>query len=357
MNNKIGLWLGQLGDANSWYHIFPFSSARQTKKLYVLRHNKPINYLPNSEVIEFKRGNAFLTCFKLFFKGIKILRKKKVDYIITFNPFPHGTVAWILARLFSVPISIGLIGSDFNIILKKKIFRWFMLRVLRKSNVVTITGNAMRPFLEANGVISDKILIYPHCVHDKWFEFPVKDYSSKSIDLITVSSLAPGKRIQDIIVALSLLQEKNIRVSLTIIGVGPEENYLKSLVDKYNLKNQVEFLGYQADILKYLQNAKVYVQASAREGLSLSLVEAMAAGVVPIATKAGSEEDIIDSGKNGILVNINNPLEIANAIEELLQPSVYEKYNIELLQNQKKFKMSYAIEVAEIIINKLLEQN
>lgn len=352
-NRYNGLWIGKLGNANSWYHIYPFAMAIQTKLLHILRHSPPLREVPKSICHIYTEGITLIECIKMFSIGIRIIKKYDIDYIVTFNPIPYGSVAWLLSRIFNKPIVIGLIGTDFYRI-KRKWYQKIMLFILRRSEYVTVTGSAMKPYLRKQGLNMEKTGVYPHCVHDSWFE--TQHNANHSYDLITTSNLSPGKRIQDTIEAVYILKNRGINLSFIILGDGNQKDFLKNTIKKFGLENNIKLIGHQNNVTDYLKKSRIFVQASESEGLSISLIEAMALGIVPVATRAGSEEDIIEDGKNGFLVNIGQPSEIADAIEKLNDKKVYETISRNLESNRNSFKIDAAIRVAEKIINKLMEE-
>lgn len=347
-----GMWLGKTGDGNSWYHIYPFAQNKFSEKLHVVRYKKPFQKVPNAIFHTFKSINLPFDIVSIFFTGLKVLIKYKIDYIITFNPKPWGLVAWLLAKLFQKPLILGYIGKDFNHDLQKGKIRKVLKYITLKSDVVTITGSSMYDYLVNIGVDPKSVFVYPHCVNDNWFKSGINN--NYEYDLITIGELIERKRIHDIIDAVKIVTDAGIVLKLCIVGNGPLYSSLERYSKDKNLEHYIEFTGFQKDVLSYLKKSKIYVQASRSEGLSISLIEAMAAGLVPIATIAGSEKDIIDHKKNGILIEVGRPDQIADAIKELQNPDIYKRYKDNVLNERNKFKIDAAIETCEEIINKIL---
>ena len=79
--------------------------------------------------------------------------------------------------------------------------------------------------------------------------------------------------------ALSYVKKEIEDVKLLILGQGELKGYLKELVDKLDLRNNVEFLGYQRNPFKYIASSDLFVFSSLYEGFGNVLVEAMACGV------------------------------------------------------------------------------
>ncbi|NJM15421.1 MAG: glycosyltransferase family 4 protein, partial [Bacteroidales bacterium] len=114
----------------------------------VVRHSQAFYEVPKSQFHTFEARNSIIHFFKLYNIGKKIIKQQKIDYLVTFNPYPWGIVAWLLAKRYSIPVSVGLIGKDYEVGLQTCKFRWFSRHLIKTSDFVTITGSTMLPLLE-----------------------------------------------------------------------------------------------------------------------------------------------------------------------------------------------------------------
>lgn len=350
MNKLHGLWIGRLNDANSWYHVYPFAASNYNEHLSIVRYKSLKEKLPNTTYHISSSGNKVMQWLKLLMLGLKVAKQKKVDYIVSFSLVPWGLVGWLIAKIRRKPFILGFIGSDFHQSLAKSKFKHLLLYTVKKSEVITITGSSMLPLLIKKGINKKKIFTFPHCVRDELYIHELKE--KREIDLITASRLIKLKRIHHIILALDLLHKKGKRFNLTILGDGDEMTELVNLTNELGLKSYVTFVGYTTDVYNYLLNSKFYIQASEFEGLSLSLIESMVAGVIPIATNVGSEHDIITHKKNGYLISKKGtPLEFAEAIEYCLKNGNYQQLQNEIVSNRNKFNSSHAISQTDKILD------
>lgn len=111
---------------------------------------------------------------------------------------------------------------------------------------------------------------------------------------ITSGRLAPEKRTEDILFALAKLGLHHQTVGLVIVGDGPERKKLEQLVVKLGLSSRVLFMGEQgANARAYLPSAQCYLQASAYEGYSRTLVEAALARIPIITTDVGIVGEVL----------------------------------------------------------------
>lgn len=130
--------------------------------------------------------------------------------------------------------------------------------------------------------------------------------------LLSVGELNKNKNHRIVIEALGQLKIKRPVVYL-IAGLGPLEEELKDLAIKNNV--DLRLLGYRKDVPSLLQVSDVFVFPSIREGLSLSMMEAMAASKAIIASDIRGNNDLIDENKNGFLFD---PLQGKDALIKAL---------------------------------------
>lgn len=136
--------------------------------------------------------------------------------------------------------------------------------------------------------------------------------TSDDLHLLFVGRLTNWKGVETLLLALKNLS--NVRA--TIIGDGPELLSLLNLAEQLHLGNRVEFKGRcsQDIVQKYMGQTHALVLTSLYEGLSHTLLEAMAAGLPCIASNIGGNEEIISPGIDGLLVPPQNVEELTAAI-------------------------------------------
>ena len=102
-------------------------------------------------------------------------------------------------------------------------------------------------------------------------------------------------------------------------GDGEQADYLKRLAKELNVEDRVIFAGFRDDVFEILKSSDAYMLISYREGLSRSLMEAMATGLPCIASKIRGNVDLIEDGVGGYLVDPDDVDEIAIAINKIAQ--------------------------------------
>jgi len=136
----------------------------------------------------------------------------------------------------------------------------------------------------------------------------------------TVANFYRTKGINYLIQAISLLEAKHkpLDVKCIVIGDGKQRPELEKLIKKHNLKNKVFLVGRIPDAYQYLKAFDVFILPSLKEGFPWIILEAMAAEIPIIATNVGALPEIIENGKQGILVKPKNSQILAEKIFWLL---------------------------------------
>jgi len=123
---------------------------------------------------------------------------------------------------------------------------------------------------------------------------------------ISVGRLDAEKHFDHLLKAFSLVKQKRSDFRFLIVGDGPEKDYLEKLSIALNLWNETEFMGYIKGVERFLKISNIFVFASSREGLPVSLMEAMAMEKPVVAYNIRGVRDLVEDGVNGFLVSFGN---------------------------------------------------
>ena len=134
---------------------------------------------------------------------------------------------------------------------------------------------------------------------------------------INVARQDENKNQIAILKAFTELYKENKKIKLYLVGDGPCHKMLKQEISKYGLENVVIMPGNVSNVEDYYALADAYVQASHREALPLTTLEAMAAGLPIISTDVGGMKDIVKD--NGILISDNDNAALLCAMRQFLQ--------------------------------------
>ena len=157
--------------------------------------------------------------------------------------------------------------------------------------------------------------------------------------ILSIGELNKNKDNETVLQAFSLMKNEN--VVYIICGRGKLNNFLKQRCRDLGIEKRVFFLGFRKDIPRILKIADVFVLSSFREGLSVSMIEAMSSGLPCVASKIRGNIDLIDEGQQGFLVPPGEAEKFAEAIDKILDDSVLrERMSRESKEKAKHFDIS-----------------
>jgi glycosyltransferase involved in cell wall biosynthesis len=133
---------------------------------------------------------------------------------------------------------------------------------------------------------------------------------------IVVGTVARLDPVKDLGTCISAIATMTTRARLVVIGDGPERISLEALAAERRIRDRVLFLGHRDDAREVLAGCDVYVNSSISEGVSLTILEAMAAGLPVVATRVGGTPEVVTT-EAGVLVPSRDPAAMANALERL----------------------------------------
>ena len=224
----------------------------------------------------------------------------------------------------------------------------FFRKIFSNADIVQAISHYLADYARIMGY-KGKVEVIPNGIDLKKFALsnPQFPKSSHEIVLITTSRLVGKNGVRDIISALQLLPEN---VQLEIIGTGPLEFKLKQDVMDLKLESRVKFIGHVSneEIPKFLHQADIFIRPSLSEGLGISFLEAMAAGLPVIATPVGGIPDFLKDGETGLFCEVRNPENIARQVTRLLGDEELRKRIIENGIKLVKERYDWDIVVSEM---------
>jgi glycosyltransferase involved in cell wall biosynthesis len=185
----------------------------------------------------------------------------------------------------------------------------------RATKVIYVSEKSRNLFLqEGYGTLEKSIVIYNGidynpCVNQEQLDAPI---------ISTVASLYIHKGHDILIKAIPEVLKKIPKAHFWIIGKGPLEATLKRLAKNLNIEENITFWGEKNDINKMLSQSSLFVLPSLREGLPISIIEAMAQSKAVIASEVGGVSEIVEDNVTGLIVDAKNTKQLAEKITILL---------------------------------------
>lgn len=214
-----------------------------------------------------------------------------------------------------IPIVLTAWGSDVLIMpYKNKIYKYMVTSTLKKATEITADATAMIDSMK--NLISDKNY---HLV--QYGIEPIEPLEKEKI-IYSNRLHKPLYRISEIIDMFAEFSKNQGDWHLKIAATGSETAFLKEKVKTLNIENKVSFLGWlnAEENRSHYQTAMMYVSIPTSDGTSVSLMEAMSAGCIPIVSDLPANRQWIEHGKNGIIVSETakqqNALELALNLDQ-----------------------------------------
>ena len=239
----------------------------------------------------------------------RCFRQGHYDVVHTHNTYPH-LYATIAARWAGIPVVLNTrhgqrAGHGWK---SRTLFRW----VSRWADqIVAVSDDAARLCVEIDGLPPSKVTRIWNGIDTN--DFSVQN-SSHLPNAVTVGRLAPEKDLKTLLQAMAIAILRIPGLKLKIVGDGALRSELESLASALKLERVVEFAGEQHNVADSLRGCGFYVSSTLTEGISLTILEAMAVGLPVVATRVGGNPEIIVEGTNGLLVEPANPNELAEGI-------------------------------------------
>ena len=276
----------------------------------------PVAVRPPSEGKEYFR---VLRCHRV---AHTMLKDGSFDLVHT-----HGYFADIIgipaARRLGLPVIStchGFISTDRNL----KVYNLLDRIALRFSDRIIAVSGDIKKNLVNNGIDERRIDVIQNAVRpdadplaaEKNAREKLSGYGISRDDLVLgcVGRLSEEKGVRHLIEALEGINASGVPVKALIIGDGPQRKELEDLAKARGVDDMVVFAGFQSEIDDWLPAIDIFALPSLTEGTPMSLLEAMAHGIPAVASGVGGVPQVIESGKNGILVTPERPDEIKDAV-------------------------------------------
>lgn len=265
---------------------------------------------------------------RALWKLYRLIRSERFDIVHT-----HSTKAGLLGRLAAhlagVPVILftahGWAFSEG----RRRPWRWFLAQVERlpawlSTKIICVSEYDRQLALRYRVVSPEKLTVIPNGLEPEPFRTPTEKRALRAqlgasdvVGIVTmVGRLAPPKDFETLITAWEGLHAPGWQ--LWIVGEGPQRSRLEELVRTKGLREQIVFLGERHDVPKILKASDIFVLTSRWEGMPLTIIEAMLAGLPVVATRVGGAPELIEENVTGILVPPKDPITLRRALSRLL---------------------------------------
>ncbi len=259
----------------------------------------------------------------------RTLREIKPDLIHAHWVIPQGFLAALSKG--TLPLVISTHGGDiwgFRNPLTLALKRF----ALRRASAVTVVSNEVKKEIETNLLPGLRASLVSMGVDahefspDRYSERWRTQYSDYRNILLYVGRLTETKGVEYLVQAIPRILEHFPNTKLLVVGSGPAEKSLRQLIVNLNITDHVELLGPRpnSELPIYYASADVFVapfvetDRGVKEGLPVTLLEAMSSGAVVITGGLVGNRDLVKHGQNGFLCRQRDPQNLAEKVIDVL---------------------------------------
>lgn len=257
--------------------------------------------------------NTKLFCVqaKLFYK--KIMGDFIPDVIHSHTIGFESEIGFKLKKRMKCPLVVTMHGTDVSVLIDNLKIKKMSKYLEHVDCPVCVSSSLQKKVAKFCGIESAVILNgFENNEFDTSFDMKNKNTNQ----IITVCNLIPQKRVHVTIEAFNKVHQLFPSLKLIVAGDGPEKNRLTELVKSLKLDESVVFLGkvQHQVVLEKMKESSVFVMPSSPEGFGIVYLEAMSCGCLTIGTEGEGISDLIEHGKNGFLVPVDDSDAISNVI-------------------------------------------
>ena len=273
---------------------------------------------------------------RAFFQLLALLRRGSYDVVHTYTAVP-GFLGRIAARLVGVPVILhhqaGWTVTEFSSPLERILYTPLeYLGTLASTKSICVSHAVAQQASRLHIAPQHKLVTICNGIESQPFITATRNDAGRALRrelgipanhllIGNAGRLSPQKDNDALIRAMVFLKSLIVDVPFTLLlaGDGPDRHKLEDLSHSLGLGKQVHLLGFRRDIPAFLAGLDVFVSPSHREGLSISLLEAMAAAKPIVTTSILPNAELIEHEVTGLLVTTKSPEQIAKAIARFVQ--------------------------------------
>jgi L-malate glycosyltransferase len=266
-------------------------------------------------------------CLALASRMADVAEAYKLDVMHVHYAVPHSIAAMLAQQMVAakrrLPFITTLHGTDITLVGSDPSFFSITKFSIEKSDGVTAVSDYLRDETQKVFAVPNEIRVIKNFVNCELYH-PDNEKTGASQYapageklLIHLSNFRPVKRVLDCVRILAEVR-KSVPAHLLMVGDGPERGPAEHLARQLKMERHVSFLGKQNHVERLIPLTHVLLMPSDMESFGLVALEAMACGVVPVATRVGGVGELITDGEDGYLEQVGDIEGMAARVVTLL---------------------------------------
>ena len=284
---------------------------------------KSMGYSFHSVPVSMTLTGDYLRLVRAVRMVLAILRLHKIDLLHTHGCFADvvGCIASRITRLPHIATSHGFINTE----KKLRLYNRIDCLALRFSERIIAVSEGIRHDLVTTGVRPERVTVIPNAVgagtpvNGNGRVRQLLGLGREETIVGYAGRLSVEKGVAYLLEAAGILKGRGERFKLLILGDGPERGVLEEMTRMKGIADMVIFVGFQADVEKWLAGTDIFVLPSLTEGTPMALLEAMSLGLPVLATAVGGVPVMVRHGANGLLAAPGDPQSLSEALSLLLR--------------------------------------
>ena len=254
-----------------------------------------------------------------------LLRRERVNIVHT-----HGYFPGVFGRLSGFLAHTPRIIAHIHTMKKRKAFIEKTFSHI-SDKIVCVSGAVQEFIINEEGVKKEKTLLIHNGIEtigetmspeERQKQKKLLGFDQNDIILTVVASITKHKGHRVLLDAFSRVLKSNPKLKLLIVGDGPLMTNIEKQAHELNVSPNVKFVGLRSDVPILLDISDIFILPSVeKEGLGLSIIEALAMKKPVIGSELGGIPEIVQNGENGFLVPPGDPDKLSEAIELLVNDS------------------------------------
>jgi len=268
-------------------------------------------------------------------KMVEVAQYEQLDLLHVHYAIPHASSAYLAKQMLKEKLDLKIVttlhGTDITLVGLEPSFLPLVKFSIEESDGVTAVSRFLKEKTMINYDITKNIDVIPNFVDTELYKPNESCSYRKHIApnnekvLVHTSNFRQVKRVPDTLRIFAKVIEE-IPSKLVLVGDGPDRSECERICRQLNLCEHVRFLGKQDGLVEILNASDLFLIPSQSESFGLAALEAMSCGIPVISSSVGGLPELVKHNETGYIAEIGDIDRMA-------------KYTIELLSNEKKYKM------------------